>query len=539
MLSGVRFTDGGGDSTVSRMSGQWISIKGTGMRRVSKLQLLLAPVLLAASVGCATPGSVSGYMPGGGQQNYASTHADRTNRLMQIAGQYEQAGKPELAYKMYKHLYDQNADNTTARDRMELIAKGHSALPGVEPTPLDAKDKQFIAQELMIAIADRQELDAKQTKVKTKATPSTQRVADIDWDAIDARNVQKALLAAKEMPAEYLSNQPTGVSALLEHQFFADEPVAHVEKTVDSANPEWLSEAFVDDSLEVVKAEATTEKQVVERIETEIVEELSVWTSAEPVAEFVPQEPKQPSEWAPTSLARYCSDIPSQLHPQVHKLDSTDVATRIEGLQEIRQMGTHAESVNLAVRELLVDPNPLVQAHAAGALHFISGETDESLSTLISVLNNDSDEAIRLASYLLGKMGSAANSARPQLEIIRDRGTDVTSLHAAEALTRITPEDAYSFEKLSIALFGTDHDARWFAAISLGAVSEQYQLDAAKSLKEALRDGSSGVRAAAALSLGGLGESARIAVAELQHAAQHDNQEVRDAATMALACIEL
>ena len=93
------------------------------MRRVSKLQLLLAPVLLAASVGCAVPGRSVGCATGNG---CTYTSMDRTNRLMQVAAQYEKEGKPELAYKMYKHLSSQDADNVMAKDRMELIAKGQS-----------------------------------------------------------------------------------------------------------------------------------------------------------------------------------------------------------------------------------------------------------------------------------------------------------------------------------------------------------------------------------------------------------------------------
>ena len=142
-----------------------------------------------------------------------------------------------------------------------------------------------------------------------------------------------------------------------------------------------------------------------------------------------------------------------------------------------------------------------------------------------------------MATYLLGQIGTEAVDARLALEGLRDSKSSQTSLFAAEALLRIVPGDTDSLQTLKSALIGSDVDNRWFAIVSLGAVDDQYRPAAAEALVVSLSDGDSEIRAAAALSLAGMGEHGQIAVDALKHAVAEDVPEVQEAATMALACL--
>jgi HEAT repeat protein len=210
----------------------------------------------------------------------------------------------------------------------------------------------------------------------------------------------------------------------------------------------------------------------------------------------------------------------------------------VAALLELSEQGTSAKPASVAVYALLEDPDPMVAVYAAGALREINGDAWSSVKTLAAHLAHEDERIVRLAAYLLGQMGPEAMDAVPQLQQVRDSQHGVTSLHAAEALTHIAPDDGRSVQTLSAALHDQNREMRWFAAVSLGTVRGSAEAAAAQSLRDALRDSEAEVRAAACLSLGGLGVQARIALADLEHARQSDTPEVQMAAETALACLK-
>jgi len=140
------------------------------MRRFKKMALLLAPVLVATSVGCATQSlHVSSFkfptkqkhaaMPAiktnqataatgttkkspAPQAKRPAVHADRNSRLIALAEKHEQDGNIDLAKRLYQHLAVQQPQNTAIRER---LARLNSSTPskGTTTPHLKAPSTRF------------------------------------------------------------------------------------------------------------------------------------------------------------------------------------------------------------------------------------------------------------------------------------------------------------------------------------------------------------------------------------------------------------
>lgn len=252
---------------------------------------------------------------------------------------------------------------------------------------------------------------------------------------------------------------------------------------------------------------------------------------AEPVLTDDESKPKE-------SIALLCKDCEPWVYAQAVKLESEDSETRKEALTSLADMGSTARQAGLAVRSMLGDSDPLVQAHAAWALWEIENEPVESVTTLTELLDHPNTEVVQLACYMLGDIGPQADTGRHPLELLRDHAEGSTRIHAAEALIRIAGIDQSSLSVLTQAMRSKDPEERWIAAVALGRCRGDGSRDAVKILVSALKDIDPEVRSAAALSLGGLGPDAVDAKPDLERIARNDDPQVRDAALAALACLK-
>lgn len=237
------------------------------------------------------------------------------------------------------------------------------------------------------------------------------------------------------------------------------------------------------------------------------------------------------------SIAALCKDCEPWVYSVAVKLDSHDPEVRKEALTHLADMGSTARQAGLAVRTLLDDAEPLVQAHAAWALWEIENEPLESVTTLNELLDHHNPDVVQLACYMLGDIGPQAESGRHALVLLRDHADGTTRIHAAEAMVRICGTDQASVAVLTNAAQSRDVEERWIAAVALGRCRGEMAPEAVKALLSALHDVDPDVRSAAALSLGGLGRDAESARAELERIAKSDDPQVRDSALAALACL--
>ncbi len=239
-----------------------------------------------------------------------------------------------------------------------------------------------------------------------------------------------------------------------------------------------------------------------------------------------------------TSLALACKDCEPWVYAQAVKLDSPDPEIRKEGLTHLADMGSKARQAGLAVRTLLHDADPLVQAHAAWAMWEIENDPWESVTTLRPLLDHSNVDVVEFACYILGDIGTQADSATDALELLRDHADGTTRIHAAEALIRIHGVEEKSVLVLTTALKSKSSEERWIATVALGRCRGENSQSAVTALTSALKDVDPEVRSAAALSLGGLGQDAAQATPELERVARTDDSQVRDAARAALACLK-
>lgn len=238
------------------------------------------------------------------------------------------------------------------------------------------------------------------------------------------------------------------------------------------------------------------------------------------------------------SIALLCKDCEPWVYAQAVKMESENPETRKEGLTNLADMGHEAHLATLAVRTLLEDSDPLVQAHAAWALWEIEDQPEESVPALTELLDHPNSEVVQLACYMLGDIGPQAEKSRHSLELLRDHAEGSTRIHAAESLIRIGGVDKASLGVLTSAMKSKDPEIRWIAAVALGRCRGDGARDAVPVLVSALKDIDPEVRSAAALSLGGLGADALSAQSDLERIARNDDPQVRDAAVAALACLK-
>lgn len=522
------------------------------MRQISKVVLLIAPVLLAAS-GCATKPA---FISQKADTKASSQTADgRTARLLQVAKKYEADGKPDVAYQLYRHIINQDPTCSAARSRMTALApeqeqsqqiqfasKGKAKLPQPERTASIKKAKTF---EPSLASSERSQAE------RQAALKKIEKSQDKKVDSIEL-----AYSSPTENPASRLMSGNTqaadGFSWAGPKSGNSTEKIAHpingaalpkmeeglAQNAPQSNSQEWWGEQAKQNFVKPL-AESKTE------LRDEEVDAPALAASqpapGEPTVQEISVESPVLSDTTAEEIVTaqsLCEEgATSDLIQVVALLDCPEPEVRIAGLIELGLKGSEAAPATPAVKALLHDDNALVRAHAAGTVRDISGEQAEVIEHLGNLLREEDQGVIQLSCYLLGQMGPAAAPASQELKVIRDRDDSLTSLHAAEALTRIVPNETKSYGKLINALSCNNAECRVFAAVSLGGAYGDGVEIAAAALKEALSSKDASVRASAALSLGGLGQSAEIAVNDLQRLSDNDTPEVRDAALTALACL--
>ena len=257
-----------------------------------------------------------------------------------------------------------------------------------------------------------------------------------------------------------------------------------------------------------------------------------------PVLSDTHEDTESPLIDAAELLSMTCKDSEPWLYAQVLKLGSPEPTIRKEALTHLADMGSTARQAGLAVRTLLADPDPLVQAHAAWALWVIENDPWDSVATLRPLLDHSNPDVVELACYMLGDIGTQADSALDALNLLRDHADGTLRIHAAEALIRIQGVDDKSLAVLATALKSRVSQERWIAAVALGRCRGEKSAGAVTALMSALKDVDPEIRSAAALSLGGLGPDAEKALPELERISRTDDAQVRDSAHAALACLK-
>ncbi len=378
------------------------------------------------------------------------------------------------------------------------------------------------------------DLDQGDLKRSDSAAPSQTAAVDDPLSALAEDTETPQAPPVSELPLIDFSANASESPAKPE---FEDEgsPVAEVATQAEAANGAWEShEPGAEPTDELAQSEELAKTDEVD-LTLPGEEQFSP-----PVLSDTDEaiEPVKTENTETELLSLTCKDCEPWLYAQVIKLGSSDAEVRKEGLTHLADMGRTARQAGLAVRTLLADPDPLVRAHAAWALWVIENDPWDSVATLRPLLDHSNSDVVELACYMLGDIGSQADSALDALTLLRDHADGTLRVHAAEALIRIQGVDDKSLTILTTALKSRDGQARWIAAVALGRCRGEKSAGAVTALISALKDVDPEVRSAAALSLGGLGQDAERAAPELERVVRTDDHQVREAARAALACLK-
>jgi hypothetical protein len=488
----------------------------------SAYALLLAAPLSLLATGCTS--LLSRPVPRVEQR--ALGDQSHTARLMQLAQQYEKQGNREGAERMYQHVLKAQPNHAEARRRAAALA---SRNPAAEKAPDQA-------------LADAPSRPARSTPDTRIARPGAPQVAEPEPATNERQAPDTRLLAAAtpqaatatttpraNAPAEWASDAEPAAPAAESTAGRTEGLSGSVGQTfaaTTSAAAEWCSDGDAETAPQAVNPFAIADGAGHGPFEPE--------RGPQPAAD----PPPLPPEWAQTSTPRLRPDVPSELEALLTQLQSRDASTRKAAVTELAILGGTAQPAAPALRALLDDSDPLVQAHAAWAVWEIERDGDVAVPVLAALLASQRDDVTQLAAYVLGSLGDDAGAATMALRLLRDGAADATRIHAAEALVRIHPSDEPSIGVLTAALRHDSSEVRWLSAIALGGVAPQQAPRVVTALSAALEDQDPEVCAAAALSLGGLGDAARPAVGVLRRIADHRDEELRSAALAALACIE-
>ncbi len=218
-------------------------------------------------------------------------------------------------------------------------------------------------------------------------------------------------------------------------------------------------------------------------------------------------------------------------------LTSEDTNLRIQGLRRAYERGGDSVLLSDVIAQMMKDSDANVRAHAACTLYHWNQSIDEVTETLGEVVTCDDQKAVQLSAMYLGDMSRQSETIVPILETALVSADGLSSLYIAEALLKHQPEHVDAMFRLTALMRYSDVQVRWLTAHTLGSVTGKLKPYAIEALRCGLRDIDDQVRCASALSLGGLGETPDIVVAELQFISAHATPEVRDAANIALECL--
>ena len=180
----------------------------------------------------------------------------------------------------------------------------------------------------------------------------------------------------------------------------------------------------------------------------------------------------------------------------------------------------------------------MVRAMASWATWEIEQDASPSVITLAGLLTEKDPHIVQFACYLLGTVGRPAEPAAGRLSRLLWSDDPVLRLSAAEALMKITPAESRPVEVAMYELISGDQEIRCLAAVVLGTASPQHRTRVVELLSETLTDRDPTVRAATALSLGGLGPASSEVLDRLKSVAREDATPVQTAALTALACLQ-
>lgn len=460
----------------------------------------------------------------------------------------ESVSDADALSKQIAELIESKPESAPVAESEEFIAEMLENSAKIEQAEVEDSSEIDVAFDLASyadASVKKQELAE---KVSEKVSESTKVSEEILSDAGSMPEWANTEVAAAVAKAAEKSNEEFA---------WTDEPVTgDVAESKDETTPE---EAFVvEDTAEV--SESTAKLVIDDSVDSEAIEvevEVAKAESTKPVKKtavattpaisndilHLLDEALGDTSWRNAGALSAVKRKPetasssAEIKQIAELLTSDETNLRIQGLRRAYERGGDSVLLSDVIAEMMNDSDPNVRAHAACTLYHWNQSIDEVTKTLGEVVTCDDQKAVQLSAMYLGDMSRQSETIVPILETALVSADGLSSLYISEALLKHNPEHVDAMFRLTAMMRNKDVQVRWLTAHTLGSVTGKLKPYAIEALRCGLRDIDDQVRCASALSLGGLGETPDIVVAELQFISAHAAPEVRDAANIALECL--
>ncbi len=487
----------------------------------------------------------------------------KTASLKQAAEQFE---VPEL-------------EQIVEQEQEVQVAEVEKKLTAFEEYQRSLEEKELEANQLVVEAEKTIEESSSEAKmlIQGQIEETASEVANVDPAFVDSEKLSEeidALLSVnepednlvEEMPQEaveqdaesvqqaVLADQPEAGDIAFDLASFADSSISDSKSlsNLGEENTELVAEKVIDQAeypwaAGAEKQEEKAENQSAETPENKQITKAVVQPRQIPVSEEILHNLERAlgdENWRAagrTSVRLETGNAPPQSNEfkQVAKLIyNQNAKVRLQGLRLAVQNGNRNPEVVSLIETLLNDDDQIVKAHAASSLNQWKQSPEKVIAALAEVLASENENARQFAAMYMGDMTAEKNQIIPILETHLLSAQGMTALHLSEALLKLDSANVNAVSRLTSLMRDKNVEIRWLSAHALGSVQGELQPYAVEALRGGLRDVDSQVRSTSALALGGLGNASQVAVAELNFMLEHGETNVKDAAKIALDCIQ-
>ncbi len=473
---------------VVRLRFRCLELGGALMRPKYLWYLSIAAPALVISAGCAGSPSAARHARSGHNGNGLTP-----DRKLAIAQVFEQQGRLDNAKQLYSDVQRSGPGSDEATERLQLIAAYESGNVGTHAAALAlAYAKKAAAPVEPAASVELQQQSTAQAAPAPMKNAILPIPNDTEWEK---PTFVEPIEEVMEQPA--LANNREGIVIT---------PRAGLITTSDEAD-------LIPGGSSVILA------------------------GNDEIADDLREEDFMlPSIEETRSALESAESATPDLQQLAENLSSDDTSVRIDAA--LRLARDDAAAALPQLKDALSDSNLFVQAFASRAVWHIEQNPETVMPVLVDLLNTEKPQVQQLACYLLGNIGQEAVVGIPMLKGLLKSEDAFVRVHAAEAIMRITQHDSESTELLVESLRHEDSDVRWLAAYVLPACGTEFVDQIVTELADSLSDEDPEVCTISALALGELGNAATPAVEALVDARDRGNEQIKEAAIIALSCIE-
>ena len=173
------------------------------------------------------------------------------------------------------------------------------------------------------------------------------------------------------------------------------------------------------------------------------------------------------------SLVQKCPHASGRVRELVLRMEDGNPSVRRECLESLAMMEDEAAAAVPAIRTLLNEADPVVQATAAVALWEIAANSTETVPVLADLLNTTTPGIRTLCAFQLGRMQEFASAALPDLERVLQGSEGLEKIQVAEAILKIDNSRATATDALIAMLQSENVLERTQAVYALAEVSAE------------------------------------------------------------------